>query len=240
MRIVIADSSESFCEALKLQVSHAYDVWCYHDGAQLPLAIAEIKPDILVLDLMMPRMDGLSLLNAITFAGMQPKILATTFYMNEYIQDELKRFSVEYVLLKPCAVCLAVARLNDLIMDLMQSCTCKPDINKELNSLLLSLSFRTNISGYSCLLEAVSQMYLKRNLMLTKELYPIVAHNCGGSVSRVEKAIRDAIVDAWKHRDDKIWNLYFSLDRNGLLRCPTNGDFIARIVHCMDNVRKIV
>ena len=158
----------------------------------------------------------------------------TTCIQSSYVQQTLVSFGVEYILPQPCAVSADVSNVYDIMR-------CQSDapiqLDDEIYSLLLSMGIRANLAGYPCLVEAIRVFSRDTTQQITKTVYPEVAKRCGGTAKRVERAIRSAIQDGWKRRNDSVWSLYFAADRTAR-HAPPNRYFIAWMVVRLEN-RKV-
>ena len=222
MNILIADPSSVLCEALAEQLKFGHSVMCCNDGRDVIPMITQHRPQLLVLGMELPNLDGLTILQTIRSSGIQLRVLAMTSLANSYVMNTLSQFEVGYVLQKPCSVCATLSRIYDMIHYGQQ---LPDDITAE----LLALGLRMNLGGFTCLCHAIRLMRENPGQSLTKELYPDVARICGGTSQRVERAIRSVIRDAWLHRDDSVWRAYFTSSRQGSIALPTCGDFITRM-----------
>ena len=224
MKILIADTPGPFRDALCAQLRPRHTVVCCDDGKIALQKIRDQQPDILLLDVCVSGYDGLSMLQALSFSVFMPRVLVITSFLSDHIVNELQRLRIDHILQKPVTVCAAMAQINSLI------CECdKEDIHdryRKIHQLLHTMSFRRCCAGYDCVLEAMYLVRYQSMRMMTKELYPAVAKVCGGTRYRVEKAIRDCIHDAWQHRDDSVWRIYFPCDRGGNVVCPSNFEFL--------------
>lgn len=227
MRLLIADASETFAVALADALRGSYHVRISREGRETLELMRTFSPDILVLDLMLPGMDGITLLKAAAAADMRPVVLAATRFVSEYVLDAAEQLEVGYLILKPCEVEAVAARVADLTQRITAPVITQPDPRATVSNLLLSLGVPTKLRGYSCLREAVILMQRDLNQSITKELYPAVAVRCGGTGAQVERAIRSAIHAAWMARNDSIWRHYFSCGEGGDIQRPTNGEFIS-------------
>ena len=227
MKILIADTNETFVESLVDELKNRHVVYSCNDGKSALELIARHCPDVVLLSMHLPGYDGLSILQALECSMVKPLVLAMTGLATDYIVNQLRQFSVEHIMMKPVTVCAAMTQINALICQAEKQDA--DDLYKRIDQALRILCFRTYLRGYDCLREAIYQVRYNGMTMVTKEIYPAVAKICGGSPSRVEKAIRDVIVDAWKRRDDAIWNIYFSKDRNGEIPCPHNAELISAL-----------
>lgn len=225
-KLLIADASEEFRLALAEILRGKYVVRLCQDGNQTLEMLRSMKPDILVLDLLLPGLDGISLLQKAAEAGLQPMVLATTGFVNEYVLECVERMGVGYVMVKPCDVHATAARIADLHQHLKAPVVTRPDPRTVVCNLLLTLSVPTNLKGYACLREAILEAVRDPTQQVTKELYPKVAKLCEGNAVQVERSIRSAIAAAWEHRDEEVWRMYFSPNQAGMLERPTNAVFI--------------
>ena len=227
--MLIADSSEEFGAGLADLVRGAYILRCCRDGRETMETISVFKPDILVLDLMLPGLDGISILRQAAAAGLRPMVLATSRYVSDYVVDAAQQLGVGYLMVKPCDVRATVARLGDLTQRLKQPLFSQPDPRTAVSNLLLALGVPTKLRGYAYLREAILERMRDPAQSVTKELYPCVAALCGGTAIQVERSIRSAIAAAWTRRDEQVWRLYFQPDPGGSLPRPTNTAFISRL-----------
>lgn len=224
MKILLADSSEAWCDALEAQLKEHYEILRCNDGADVLPILMEHRPELIVLALELPNFDGLTLLHMIRTSGIKVKVLTTAYMYSQYTMRILEEFEVSHMVCKPCSVCAAMFQIYQLLhYDEQGVNTDDPE------PILLALGVRMNLSGYRCLSTAIRLLREDPEQSLTKILYPEVAKICGGKPERIERAIRNVIHDAWLHRDDRIWSAYFTRNRKGDILQPTNGEFITRI-----------
>lgn len=232
-KLLIADASDEFRSELAETLRAAYVVHECREGHQALQMLHSLKPDILVLDLMLPGLDGISLLQEAAEADLQPMVLATTRFVNDYVLDAAERLGVGYVMVKPCEVRATVSRIADLTQRLKAPSVSRPDSRTLVSNVLLSLSVPTKLKGYACLREAILEAMRDPTQQLTKELYPKVGERCDGNGVQVERAIRSAIKAAWNRREERIWRLYFRPNMEGVLERPTNAAFILCLANRM-------
>lgn len=229
LKLLIADAAEDFRAALAEATKGMYIVKTCEDGpAALELA-RTFGPDLLILDLMIPGMDGLSLVQLITQIRGKPLILATTRFLSDYIMETAGRIGIDYMVVKPCNIQSLVTRLADLVDRRNPGALARPDPKVTVANLLLAMGFATSNKGYIYLREAIPIYAEDPQQAVTKELYPAVAKCCGGSAEQVERAMRTAIQRAWERRDDQIWRLYFTPLPDGSMKKPSNSEFISRV-----------
>lgn len=228
-KLLIADGSEHFRDALADAMRGAYIVRTAWEGNQALELLGSFKPDVLVLDLMMPGLDGITLLERIREMGLRPVVLATTRFASDYVLERLAQMGVGFVMVKPCEVKAAAARIADLTQRMDPPEICQPDQKTAVCNLLLTLGIPTKLRGYPYLREAILLEMGNPGQSVTKELYPAVASACNASAAQVERSIRSAIQTAWMNRDEQIWRLYFQSGPTGTVPRPTNGGFISRL-----------
>lgn len=228
-KILIADSSDDFRKTLADALRGAYHVRTTGDGREALETIKTYLPDVLVLDLMIPGYDGLSLLQKITQSGIRPTVLATSFYFSAYVAESLARMNVAYIMIKPCDISAMVTRIADMSQRAEIPMFSHPEPRTLVSNVLLHLGIATKLRGYGYLREAVLLMAQDVSQSVTKELYPAVAARCHANSEQVERSIRSAIHSAWKRRNDSVWQMYFVSDDTGLIPRPTNASFVRRL-----------
>ncbi len=233
-RLLIADGTEEFSLALAEALSGAYELRSCRTGLEALELVSTFRPDILVLDLMLPGLDGLSLLQSTPVMELKPIVLATSRFVSDYILQSIARLDVGYLMLKPCDLKATVSRIADLSQRVKPPVVTMPDPRTRITNALLTLGVPTKLRGYTYLREAIQIMSHKRGLSITKELYPEVGQRCNASASNVERSIRSAINAGWNRRDEEVWRLYFGNKTEGTLRRPTNAEFISRLADGWD------
>ena len=228
-KLLIAESSEDFRIALAESLRGAYCVRECADGVEALHILKSFSPDILVLDLMLPGKDGISLLQEVAASGLQPMVLATTRFTSDYVLDTAGQLGVGYIMVKPCDVRATVARIGDLSRRLNPPAVTRPNLQTAVSTVLLLLGIPTKLNGYGYLREAIPLMAQDPEQSVTKELYPAVAKLFHCESKNVERSIRSAISAAWSRRDERIWRQFFSPDASGEVPRPTNAEFISRL-----------
>lgn len=229
LKLLIADSAEDFRSALADALRSAYHIRTAGEGTESFQLLRAFLPDILVLDLMMPGLDGITLLQKAAECGIRPVVLATTRYVSDYTLDAADRLGVSYVMVKPCDVSAAAARIADMSQRLKPPVFSSPEPRTLVSGILLRLGISTKLRGYGYLREAIPLMMREPGQSITKELYPAVAAQYGATAVQVERSIRSAIATAWSQRDPQVWQLYFPANDTGLIPRPTNAAFISRL-----------
>lgn len=233
LKLLIADGTEEFRLALTEQVRGIYQIRTCQEGHETLCMLHSFKPDVLVLDMMLPGLDGITLLQRAAEAGLRPMVLATTRLLNDYVIDSVSRLGVGYLMVKPCDVNATVARLQDLTERLKPPAVSRPDPRTAVSNMLLTLGIPTKLDGYGYLREAILVAMRRQGQMVTKEIYPAVGKTCNASATQVERSIRSAIKRAWERRDESVWRMYFQTGSDGMLERPTNAEFISQLADRM-------
>ena len=237
--VFIADNSQEFCHQLTaaLQQNDAFRVvGTANDGEQALRSIGEQRIDVLVLDLMLPKQDGISVLKGMSGMEHKPAILATSGFITDYVARTATDLGVKYLILKPCDLTALVERIEEVR-------TCAPKqpstirrldrsgIETMVTGIIHEIGVPAHIKGYQYLREAIIIAVNDMDVInaITKVLYPQVAKAFGTTPSRVERAIRHAIEVAWDRGDLDTLQRFFGYTVSNTKGKPTNSEFIALI-----------
>lgn len=229
LKLLIVDGTEDFRFALAEALKGIYIVKTCDDGEAALEAARTFGPDLLILDLMISGVDGLSLVQMITEMRGKPLVLATTRFQSEYVLDAAGRIGVDYLVVKPCNIRAMISRLEDLVASRNREALVRPAPGVTVANTLMALGIATKNRGYTYLREAIPIFAEDPRQTITKELYPAVGKRCGASADQVERAIRTAIERAWNRRNEQTWRLYFPALPDGGVRKPSNSEFISRL-----------
>lgn len=232
-KILIADPSPGFCQALSDLLGSSFQLVSCQDGTAALELLDRFRPDVLVVDLTLPGLDGLSLLRSATALASRPACLATTRFLSHYIEASINELGVDYVMMKPCDM----QALADRILDLTAQNAPPPTHDSNIANTLIGLDVAASRQGFPCLESAIELYIQTPGISMTKELYPQVGKALDRSPSSVERSIRSCIHSAWDNRDEKVWRLYFRADRNGNVPRPTNARFIANVAEHLRKIR---
>ena len=237
VKILIADGNEEFCAHVKRrleQVSGYEIVGTAADGQRAVELMRAAKPDVLVLDLMLSKLDGITVLKRAREMDKPPAALVLTGFMTEYVAGMAASLGVQYFMTKPCELDAVAERIHEMTAidgQLRQSAQRRQEVNIEamVTSIIHEIGVPAHIKGYQYLREAVRMVVNDPDVInrITKELYPGIARTYDTSASKVERAIRHAIEVAWTRgkieniNDIFGYNVYTRNDK------PTNGEFIA-------------
>ena len=237
--VMIADNGEEFCSGLTsaLQQSEGFQVLgTASDGEQAVRMVQERKPDILVLDMMLAKKDGIGVLKALSPMEHKPVVLATSGFITEYVASAAANLGVRYLMLKPCDMTALVERLEEIRggtgsqQDGVRH-SGPVDIETMVTNIIHEIGVPAHIKGYQYLREAIMLAVEDMDVInaITKVLYPQVAKTFGTTPSRVERAIRHAIEVAWDRGDLDTLQRFFGYTVSNTKGKPTNSEFIALI-----------
>ena len=201
--VLIADSADDFCTALTAALQHADGfqvVGTASDGEQAIRMVEERKPDVLVLDLMLSKLDGITVLKRAREMDKPPAALVLTGFMTEYVANMAASLGVQYFMTKPCELDAVAERIHEMTAidgQLRQSAQRRQEVNIEamVTSIIHEIGVPAHIKGYQYLREAIMIAVQDMDVInaVTKVLYPEVARKFNTTPSRVERAIRHAI-----------------------------------------------
>ena len=199
-RVLLANGSEEFCGKLgvALKQTNRYSVvGSACDGVRAISLLKELKPDLLVVDLMLPQADGLSVLKAAAGLDPKPKLLVLVEFVTEYVSSMFMTLGVQYIMLKPCSCRAVVERLDEICESAVSrkpAIAAKRNANIEsmVTSIIHEIGVPAHIKGYQYLREAILIAVNDMDVInaITKVLYPQVAKTFATTPSRVERAIR--------------------------------------------------
>lgn len=232
-KLLIADGNDEFRQALAHALTDGYIIRTCRSGRQALELLRTFRPDILVLDLMLPEIDGLNLLQKVSAEGLRPVTLAVSSLKSDYITSALGRLGVEYMVIKPCQISAVTCLVSDMTAQFQpqQSITTPSDPQSLASDMLLSLGLSSKVDGFRYLQIAVPLFAQDPKQAITKELYAAVSKVYGKHPKLVERSIRSAIDKAWLRRSDLQWQLYFQSAPDGQVPRPSNGMFISRLAH---------
>lgn len=189
--------------------------------------------DMILLDLIMPKKDGIYVLEQMKENGVDKKVIVETSYNASEVIREVSEFGVSYFILKPF-------ELNDLekkILDIFKKKDEKSidfynsNLQVSISKMLHNLGIPSHIKGYQFLRDAVALVFDNPDMIggITKELYPELAQKYDTTVSRVERAIRHAVEVSWNRGDLKLMETIFGHSVDIDKAKPTNSEFIVTI-----------
>ena len=213
------------------------------DGIEALDALGRIQADVMLLDIIMPRMDGLSVLGELRERETRPNVLVFTAIGNDAAIARAMDLGASYYMVKPMNTSLLhrrvleVAGLEGKLPDDRRLPAGVPQgyahwsVDERVANLFLAIGIPPHIKGYQYLREAVRMVMADRDMInrITKELYPGIARRYDTSSSKVERAMRHAIEVAWSRGRLESTNQMLGMKLFSERDKPTNGEFIALI-----------
>ena len=234
--VLVADGSEEFCTQLSaaLQNGGYQVVGTAADGNSAIEQIRAAAPEVVVLDLMLPKADGITVLKSLPREG-RPKILLLSAFATDYVANAAVAAGADYLMLKPCTAQTVALRVGE-ILEAERAAVSKrqsaaPDIETLVTNVIHEIGVPAHIKGYQYLREAIIIAVGDMEVInaVTKVLYPQVAKTFCTTPSRVERAIRHAIEVAWDRGDLDTLQRFFGYTVSNTKGKPTNSEFIALI-----------
>jgi len=240
IRIVIADDNRDFCELLKEFISQQEDfelIGIAYNGLEALQMIQENNPDVVVLDIIMPHIDGIGVLEKLFNSNTNNKfkIIMLTAFGQESVTQRAVELGADYFILKPFDFNILASRIRQLAKGESVSQYITPTKPKNLDiavtNIIHEMGVPAHIKGYQYLRDAIIMVVGEINLLgaVTKELYPMIAQRYQTTPSRVERAIRHAIELAWDRGNVEMMNKFFGYTINLERGKPTNSEFIAMV-----------
>ena len=189
--------------------------------------------DLVLLDLIMPKKDGIYVLEQMKKNNIDTKVIVETSYNASEVIREVSEYDVSYFILKPFElddlekkIYDTFKKKNEKSIDFYNS-----NLQVSISKLLHDLGIPSHIKGYQFLRDAVKMLFDDPNIVggITKELYPELANKYNTTVSRVERSIRHAVEVSWNRGDLKLMENIFGHSVDIDRAKPTNSEFIVTI-----------
>lgn len=243
--VVIIDDNPHIREIISSLISMEADMevaGMAADGRRGLELIQTVQPDVVLLDMVMPQMDGLSVLEYLNQSSMdyQPSVICLSAVGQEELIRKAINLGAKYYMVKPFDFEAVLNRIRELA-GLSVPPSQKPmppsaknpqrNLEEKITNIFLTIGIPAHIKGYHFLREAIKMVVEDSDVInrITKELYPGIAKKFNTTPSKVERAIRHSIDVAWSR--GKVENInqlfgYVVYDKNDK---PTNGEFIALV-----------
>ncbi len=237
IKVLMIDDNKELVEAVKeyFKSSDLIEISSIaYDGLEGIEKIENDNYDVIVLDLIMPKKDGIYVLEKMKEKNLDKKIIVATSYNATEVIRQVSEFGVNYYILKP----FDFVDLEKRILDLCNSKKNSKNIDLHYNNLQISitkilheLGIPSHIKGYQYIRDGVGLVFENPDIIggITKELYPELANKFDTTVSRVERAIRHAIEISWNRGN---WDLMEEIFGNSVdidRAKPTNSEFIVTV-----------
>ncbi len=239
-RVLIIDDNKSLVDMIKEYFSDHADIKITleaYDGAEGFRLIEKKKDeyDIVLLDLIMPNKDGISVLEEMKKKEIDKKVIVLTSYNTQDMIRKVSEMGVSYFMLKPFELADLENRIREVAegikyggksIDLFHN-----NLQKSITNTLHELGVPSHIKGYQYIREGITLVYQNPELVggITKELYPEIARKYETTVSRVERAIRHAIEVSWNRGNWQLMEEIFGHSVDIDKAKPTNSEFIVTV-----------
>jgi len=246
IRVLLTDDDASFIDLLKNTLENASGfsvIGIARDGAEAVQMTEKLHPDLVLMDIVMPKMDGISALCEIKRMPLpvRPAVVMISAAMQDTTMRMCSAAGAEFCMLKPVEASTLAERLRAVCTPAVPVHTAKPEtpdpealrrtIERSVTDTIHSVGIPANIKGYQYLRDAIIMSIDDAQLIgaITKQLYPRVAGRHNTSPSRVERAIRHAIEVACMRGNDEVLYRLFGYTVSNNKGKPTNSEFIALI-----------
>lgn len=199
-------------------------------------ALKELKKnyagyDLVLMDLVIPKRDGLSVLEELKKNNINIKSIITTCINSVDIIKKCMDVGVSYYMLKPYNLDSLADIIKKIVNNKNNTKIDNKDLQQAITNLLHSLGMPSHIKGYTYIRDGINLMYNKPSMLgaITKELYPEIASMYDTTSSRVERAIRHAIEVSWNRGDYDVMEEIFGHSVDYDRAKPTNSEFIATL-----------
>ncbi len=238
-KLLVIDDNDSMVQLIKDYFESSKTIEVTLDAKDGDVGIDLIKNktdefDLVVLDLVMPKTDGLTVLQYIRNNNIDKKVIVLTSYNSQNMIRKVSELGADYFILKPFELHV----LEEKVEEVMNKYKNNDNINLYDNNLQVSitktlheLGVPSHIKGYQYIREGIAIIYNKPSVIggITKELYPEIARKYNSTTSRVERAIRHAIEISWNRANWDFMEDVFGYSVDIDKAKPTNSEFIVTI-----------
>ena len=256
IKVAIADDNKELVRALASHLSENPQIEVIStvsNGKQCLEMLKESIPDVLILDVIMPHLDGLAVLEEIhkQVAYQSIKVIMLTAFGQEDVMKQAVELGAAYFMLKPFEMQRLEAKVlqcgqgtskqlenqqtplvnTGILQGLQPEVVDQQRLDMQVTDLIKEIGIPPHIKGYGYLREAIQMVYLNVDLLssVTKILYPDIAKKFDTTSSRVERAIRHAIEVAWNRGNYEAIADLFGYSSHHMKQKPTNSEFIAMV-----------
>ncbi len=243
IKILIADNDQGYGQKLRkeLEADYRFTVCAVAaDGFEVLEKVELLKPDFLIMDLVLPSLDGMGVLERLKMRNMEnpPSIIISSSVNKERIAQSCIDLGAEYYMVKPLNIDSLINTITLLNADNSKTGVIigkgnrkSYDIELMVTETIHEIGIPAHIKGYQYLRHAIILVVNNLDIInsITKKLYPAIAKDFSTTSSRVERAIRHAIEVAWDRGDTEILNSIFGYTVANSKGKPTNSEFIAMI-----------
>lgn len=205
------------------------------DGIKVLEDVENLKPDILVSEVMLSGLDGFAVLDKLRqMKDDMPKVFFISNLSHSGFVTKAIQSGASYFMVKPVSPENLESRINE-VLDNGRSSSESKQLDEKISNIFISIGIPAHIKGYQFLREAVKLAVEEPEIIgsITKKLYPTIAERFETSSSKVERGMRHAIEVAWNRGKIENINNIFGLKIYNRNEKPTNGELIALIADKM-------
>ena len=245
IRVLIADDNRAFCEAFATQCSKTKEmevIAMAFDGISAVRAVKEHQPDVVVLDIILSKLDGLGVMERVNSMDLdrQPRFIILSALALERVTHLAVELGAEYYFIKPFDTRLVIQRIIELSGSVQKendrervvfSASMYDSLEAVVTMVIRRIGIPPHIRGYKYMRDAIVMVVHDMTLLkaITTQLYPRIAEKYDTRPTRVERALRHAIEVAWTRGDVDAIQEYFGYTVDSEKGKPTNSEFIAMI-----------
>jgi len=244
LKVFVADDNREFSDLLVEYLEQQPGINIIgkaYNGKEALDLIPKDPPDVVLLDIIMPHLDGLGVLEGLNNFDFdpRPKVIMLTAFGQEDITRKAVELGASYYILKPFNMETLVERIRLLaatnpappVGGGTHRPVKRPLLEVEVTNIIHEMGIPAHIKGYQYLREAIMMVVEEVDLLgsVTKILYPQIATKFDTTSSRVERAIRHAIEVAWSRNNIETIKKFFGYTINTERGKPTNSEFIALV-----------
>ena len=232
--VLLADANEEFRTLVRGIIDEAEEftvVGSVGDGAEALRLARQEAPDLLLMDVLLPGLDGFGVLKQLRELEKPPKVILISAFCSDSVVSEAVELGANYFMFKPVEENALLDRMRALFGRDLPEERHPVELKNLVTSVIHEIGVPAHIKGYQYLREAIMIAVDDMDVInaVTKVLYPEVAKRFNTTPSRVERAIRHAIEVAWDRGDLETLQKYFGYTVSNAKGKPTNSEFIAMI-----------
>lgn len=236
IKVLLVEDNQEYALQLKNEIAVQSDiavVGIASDGVEAVEYISSAKPDVVLLDLILPKLDGIGVMEKDYIK--RPEFIMISAAGQDKIISRAIDAGASYYMLKPVDNSTVIDRIRQVAKYEMPKKEGKGmgsvDLETTVTNVIHEVGVPAHIKGYQYLREAIIMTINNMEIInsITKQLYPTVAKQYKTTPSRVERAIRHAIEVAWDRGDTDVLNSFFGYTIASGKGKPTNSEFIAMI-----------
>ncbi len=233
-KIYIADTTDEIVNYFKQNENFEF-VGSSADGKKVSEDVLSLKPDVLVMEVMLSGLDGFAVLEKIRqLKDKMPKIFFVSNLSHSGFVTKAIQSGASYFMVKPVSPENLESRIVEVLSN-GKSQNENKQLDEKISNIFISIGIPAHIKGYQFLREAVKLAVEEPEIIgsITKKLYPTIAERFETSSSKVERGMRHAIEVAWNRGKIENINNIFGLKIYNRNEKPTNGELIALIADKM-------